>query len=102
MKNTPIVRIKSIADFHRSKGLPAPVHPLISVIDYGTIECAEQISAHTMVLDFYNISLKRGMNAKMKYGQQSYDFDEGVLFFLSPNQLFGIEPHHDQTVKRTG
>ena len=102
MKNTPIVRIKSIADFHRSKGLPAPVHPLISVIDYGTIECAEQISAHTMVLDFYNISLKRGMNAKMKYGQQSYDFDEGVLFFLSPNQLFGIEPHHDQTVKRRG
>ncbi len=102
MKSTQIVRIKSIADFHRSKGLPAPKHPLISVIDYGSIECAEHISASNMVLDFYNISLKRGINAKMKYGQQSYDFDEGVLFFLSPNQVFGIEPHPDQTVKRTG
>jgi len=30
------------------------------------------------------------MNAKLKYGQQEYDFDEGIVFFASPNQVFRI------------
>ncbi len=95
-------RVKTISDFHRLKGMPPPEHPLISVIDYGSIACAEQISATNWVFDFYNISIKRGINAKLKYGQQAYDFDDGVMFFLSPNQVFGIEPKQDQTPNRTG
>lgn len=31
------------------------------------------------------------MNVKYKYGQQEYDFDEGVMFFMAPSQVFGIE-----------
>ena len=30
-------------------------------------------------------------NAKFKYGQQASDFDEGVLFFMSPGQVFGMD-----------
>jgi AraC-like DNA-binding protein len=41
-------------------------------------------------LDFYSIALKRCVNAKMRYGQQEYDFDEGILFFISPGQVFSI------------
>jgi len=44
-----------------------------------------------MVFDFYCISLKRNFNLNLKYGQQRYDFDEGILYFMSPNQVFGME-----------
>ncbi len=45
----------------------------------------------SLVLDFYSISLKRHFNTKIKYGQQQYDFDEGIMFFIAPNQVFGVE-----------
>jgi hypothetical protein len=39
----------------------------------------------------------------MKYGQQQYDFDEGTMFFGSPNQVFGIEhAPRNQAEKRSG
>jgi AraC-like DNA-binding protein len=49
----------------------------------------------SMVFDFYSISLKRNFNGKMKYGQQEYDFDEGIMFFISPGQVFSIEVNED-------
>ena len=38
-------------------------------------------------LDFYKISFKTGYNGKVKYGQSYYDFEEGGLAFLAPNQI---------------
>ncbi len=102
MEDKQIKRVKSIGEFHKLKGLPQPKHPLISVIDYSSIECVKEIQAKNWIFNFYNISIKRGVNAKLKYGQQQYDFDEGVMFFISPNQVFGIEPIANQTEKRTG
>lgn len=72
--------------------MPKPEHPLISVVDYSEIIRPDNISDANWVLDFYQISIKRGINAKMKYGQQQYDFDEGIMFFVSPNQVFRIAP----------
>jgi AraC-like DNA-binding protein len=102
MVNKNTYRVKTISDFHRLKGLPPPEHPLISLIDYSTIACNPEIKETNWIFDFYNISLKRGINAKLKYGQQDYDFDNGVMFFISPNQIFGIEPLANSTTKRTG
>ncbi|GAB3705772.1 AraC family transcriptional regulator [Spirosoma flavus] len=45
----------------------------------------------SMVYDFYTITLKRNFNARMKYGQQEYDFDEGIMFFMAPGQVLKIE-----------
>ncbi|PZR35759.1 MAG: AraC family transcriptional regulator [Azospira oryzae] len=95
-------RIKTISEFHQLRGLPKAEHPLISVVDYNAIKRSSDISAVNWVLDFYNISLKRGLNAKLKYGQQEYDFDEGVMFFIAPNQVFRIEEEPVSTAKRSG
>jgi len=54
----------------------------------------------SLVFDFYSISLKKMHHAKFKYGQQASDFDEGVLFFMSPGQLFGIDAIDMTTAKR--
>jgi AraC family transcriptional activator of pobA len=37
------------------------------------------------------------MDGKIKfhYGQQSYDFDDGVMFFISPKQVFSFETDED-------
>lgn len=100
--NTITQRIKSISEFHELRGLPKPAHPLISVVEYSAIRRPADISEKNWVLDFYLISLKRGINAKLKYGQQEYDFDEGVMFFISPNQVFRIEVEDNPAVKRAG
>ena len=102
MVSKELLRVKTIGDFHKLKGLPKPEHPLISVIDYGAVECISEVNMKNLVLDFYHISIKRGLNAKLKYGQQQYDFDDGVMFFISPNQVFGIEPLPESTEKRSG
>lgn len=102
MKNTQPHRIKTITEFHQLRGRPKPAHPLISVINLADIAYSTNIDPEIVVFDFYSISLKRNCNAKFKYGQQQYDFDEGVLFFIAPNQVFGIEHKDDEPVKRSG
>lgn len=87
MKNGAPTRIKTITQLHRLQELSMPAHPLISIVDYSQINEVPGMSA---VFDFYAISLKRGVN-KLQYGQQVYDFDEGVLYFLAPNQVLSTE-----------
>lgn len=102
MVNSKIERIKTISEFHRLRGLSQPKHPLISVVDYALIKRPVDIGEMNLIFDFYQISIKRGINAKLKYGQQEYDFDEGVMFFGAPNQVFKIQPTGDLTVQRSG
>ena len=96
------LRIKTISQYHQVMGLPKPEHPLISVINLEAINHPRSDEAISLVFDFYSISLKRNFNAKIKYGQQQYDFDEGIMFFISPNQVFGIEVNNNDILKRSG
>ena len=102
MANRQPYRIKTISEFHEFRGLPKPEHPLISVIDYAYIRHSSENSSNSWVLDFYSISLKRTSIAKMKYGQQAYDFDEGVMFFMAPNQVFSVEVNENVAPKHSG
>jgi AraC-like DNA-binding protein len=97
-----IHRIKSITEYHRLRNLSKPAHPLISVIDYESIRPAPEDNLKSWVFDFYSISLKRGINGKVKYGQQQYDFDEGIMFFIAPGQVFRIEVDTSPEAKRSG
>jgi len=90
-------RIKSITEFHRLRGLPPPEHPLISVVDYSIMTPTHG----SVVFDYYSISVKRGVG-KMFYGQQEYDFDEGVMYFMAPNQVLRVEQGQDDSAERSG
>lgn len=102
MANKKPYRIKTISEFHHFRNLPKPEHPLISVIDYTSIKNLPGNSPMSWVLDFYSISLKRTSNTKIRYGQQDYDFDEGVLFFMAPRQVFSIEADQNIIPKHSG
>jgi AraC family transcriptional activator of pobA len=99
--NTKPYRIKTISEFHRFRGLPKPQHPLISVVNVESVKCLPDNEPASLILDFYSIAIKKGFKAKVKYGQQEYDFDEGVMFFIAPNQVFGIEPTKDETPQQS-
>lgn len=93
---------KTISEFHEFRNLPKPQHPLISVIDIGTVTHHHD-DPTSLVLDFYAISVKRMHNVKVKYGQHPFDFNEGIMSFMSPNQVFSmaIDNKHEE-VKISG
>jgi len=90
-----IVRIRSITEYHRFRGLPKPEHPLISLVDYALVQFPEDEKAVNIVMDFYSIALKRDIGAKLHYGQQMYDFDEGLMSFIAPGQVLRLEKEPD-------
>lgn len=89
MPDSPI-RIKTISQFHTLRGLPKPKHPLISVINFEDMAPAPESVKQRLIFDFYTISVKRDMDHKYRYGQQDYDFDEGVMFCMAPHQVLSV------------
>ncbi|QEH39409.1 AraC family transcriptional regulator [Chitinophaga sp. XS-30] len=101
MNSHQLFRFSTISEYHRAAGLPKPAHPLISVVHMDDITLPIAEIPFSLIYDFYSISLKKAQHTKFKYGQQAGDFDEGVLFFMSPGQLFGIDSVVDMAeVKR--
>jgi AraC-like DNA-binding protein len=102
MQNNKLTRIKTISEFHRKRGLPPPLHPLISVIDGCSVRSADKEAFSNLTLDFYTIFVRKEMCVKLRYGQQQYDFDEGIMFFIAPKQVFGIDLNGDPNVSPEG
>jgi len=102
MASTKPYRVRTITEFHRLRGLPAPDHPLVSVVNLEDIASGQAANAVRVMLDFYSISLKRCSGTRFPYGQEEYDFDEGVMFFIASGQVFGIEHEEDSAVKLSG
>jgi AraC family transcriptional regulator, transcriptional activator of pobA len=100
MGNTNPLRVKSITEFHKLWNLPKAEHPLISVVDYSKINPEKKTTS--VIFGCYAIAVKKNVDFKMIYGQQEYDFDEGVLFFIAPNQVLRIEPAQDTISKLSG
>lgn len=101
MANTQLLRFKTITEFHQFRGLPKPEHPLISVINLSSVQHT-YTNEVSLVKDFYSIALKRNPNVRMKYGQQEYDFNEGVMFFMAPGQVFRIEVEKGSPMQQSG
>lgn len=94
---------KTISEFHEFRHLPKPQHPLISIIDVETVMHMDNDEPFNMIFDFYAISVKRMHNVNIKYGQHPFDFNEGIMSFMSPKQVFSIAiDNKDEEVKRSG
>jgi AraC family transcriptional activator of pobA len=87
--NQPVL-FNSISELHRALGLPKPLHPLISLVDYSNIRADTTELEKGIIFNFYKISYKKNYTGKVKYGQSYYDFDEGGLSFVSPNQVISV------------
>lgn len=99
MENNTPYRIETISEYHTILGVSKPQHPLISLISLNNFKPVASNTKISIVFDFYMISLKRNFTGKINYvyGQQPYDFDEGILFFIAPNQVFSFYADDDYT-----
>ena len=94
---------KTISEFHQYLNLPKPQHPLISIIDVGTISHAYNDEPINMIFDFFSISVKKMKNVNVKYGQYPFDFNEGTMSFMAPNQVFSIGVNDsNQKIEKSG
>ncbi|MGI4729951.1 MAG: helix-turn-helix domain-containing protein, partial [Janthinobacterium lividum] len=46
------------------------------------------------LLNFYCVSLKKDISGKVKYGQQYYDYNKGVITFIAPKQIQSLDAPH--------
>jgi len=79
--------INSISQFHKLLSLNEPLHPLVSVINLQQAIFLDNEIWKGFVNRFYCVALKREAKGKIRYGQQHYDYDKGVLSFTAPNQV---------------
>ena len=94
--------INTIAEYHRINDLPKPEHPLISVIKFEDIKYQPGNRPKSIINNFYSIALKKNFKAKMKYGQQDFDFDEGIMHFMSPKQVLSFETTNEDQINHSG
>jgi AraC-like DNA-binding protein len=100
-----MVHYKTISEWFQAWQLPKPEHPLISVIKVDVATTIRSGDAFTSFCDFYCIAIKRVTGAeelKLKYGQQPYDFNEGIMSFVSPGQVTSLAVEKDIEVKQSG
>lgn len=88
--------LTTVTDYTRFCGLPAPSHPLLTVVDLSLArKNARPTEPVSIVQHFYTIWLKKNLKGTIVYGHQSFDFSEGVLGFQAPGQVFTIDPTLD-------
>jgi AraC family transcriptional activator of pobA len=81
---------KSISEFHRSCGYPAPQHPLLSLLTcQQLLHCS--FGEEPLTTDFYLISFRKmKAGGRFLYGKTSYDHEAGALSFVQPRQVVQI------------
>jgi len=97
-KEDKLRRFISISESHQAFGLPAPQHPLISLVHFNEDNPfnTEMVPIYDIV-DFYKITFITKNSGRLKYGQEYYDFNEGSMLFLAPNQLVGSTDYNSKT-----
>ncbi len=94
---TEFLKIKSISQLHEVLGYEKPKHPLITIIDYSKVVANPAHYDIKIVTDFYVISLKSPSPKSLQYGRQYYDFEEGTMMYMSPEQVFSVGEFNEQT-----
>ncbi|NML56302.1 helix-turn-helix domain-containing protein [Chryseobacterium cheonjiense] len=97
-KEDKIVRFISISESHRAFGLPAPQHPLISLVHFNQDNPFNTDMAPIYdILSFYKITFITRNKGRLKYGRSYYDYNEASMLFLAPNQLVGSTDYNSET-----
>ena len=86
-KENQFIKINSVSELHKLMGIQKPKHPLVSLINYSDVHLSAIDSSVKVILNFYMVSIKHNADCKFSYGQNYYDFDEGVLAFMEPGQI---------------
>ena len=91
------INISSISQLHQMFGLAKPVHPLIAIIRKWP-KTDFNFSNIKLTSDLYLISMKGKLNGNsFQYGKNTYDFEEGTLVSIAPNQVVSFDSSLDES-----
>lgn len=85
-----ILHIETISELNKIMGQEEPRHPLIGIIDFSKLDFSHQVNLKIST-GFYTVMLKNLCPGALRYGRNYYDFQEGTLFFMGPNQVVSME-----------
>lgn len=91
----PVTVVNSVSEIHRMLKLPPPKNTQITLIDHNG-EGARSASVERLVLNFYQICIKRNFKGQFKYGRNYYDFDKGTMTFFAPHQVISVDQGDDR------
>lgn len=84
-----IINVKSISEInsfvqHKTK------HPLVTVIDFSKMDAMFEEGTR-ISCDFYSVMFKNYCINNIRYGRQSYDFQDGSLVCIAPKQVVTMD-----------
>ncbi|MDP3557198.1 MAG: helix-turn-helix transcriptional regulator [Bacteroidota bacterium] len=81
----PIIQLHSISEINHFVQNKTN-HPLVAVVDFSKVD--EYLEEGTRIsADFYSIMFKNYCANRIRYGRQSYDFQDGSLVCIAPKQV---------------
>ncbi|MBT8285674.1 MAG: helix-turn-helix transcriptional regulator [Muriicola sp.] len=83
-----VYEIKAVGDYLKLRNKEV-LHPLVGVVNFQDVDEDGKTIKDFNALRFncYAIFLKDATGCKLKYGGKPYDYDEGTLVFVGPDQL---------------
>tara|TARA_R110000868_G_scaffold111539_1_gene301107 strand:- start:231 stop:1145 length:915 start_codon:yes stop_codon:yes gene_type:complete len=91
-----ILEINTVADYIKLRNCEV-LHPLVGIVDFEKVVHNGYTNKMYDAFHFncFAIFLKDAVGCKLKYGGKNYDYDEGTLVFMAPNQTIefgGYDP----------
>lgn len=83
-----IINLENIADYNRLFGLETR-HPLVSVVDLN--EATVYPNHFTLNYGVYALFLKNTRCGDIRYGKQTYDYQEGTITSFAPGQVVEVQ-----------
>ena len=80
-------RFETISDYNAFNNNET-LHPLVSVVD---LSKASPRQASNMYFGFYTVFLKEVKCGDLRYGKNTYDYQEGTLVFIGPGQVVSVD-----------
>lgn len=87
----PMNRFETITEYNNFNNHET-LHPLVSVIDFSK---ASPRRLNRTYFGFYLVILKDVNCGDLRYGKNTYDYQEGTLIFLAPGQILDMEPSEE-------
>lgn len=80
-----ILDLPNVQDYCNEMGIKT-LHPLVSVVDMSELD---SITHRMRRFGFYGVWYKEINCGTMLYGHSKYDYDDGTMLFIGPNQVGG-------------